>query len=395
MIVGMLYYRWSFYSYTRTILDQVPDVEYRKVFDYFSILNHAAQKINRTAGKSIFDTFDLNNQFQDYGLNHVDLLHFFNGISYGKTPWVSNFETFLPRLRGLLGKFNQKSDIIPLCDKEKRAFNALNGEACKRLIALSECSSRIQLDLFRRLPIDTEAIKPKLTVLHPPQVKMINTYDEKNLDTGGQIRFMLVGAGFFRKGGREVLRVFERLVRQNKYPIELIIISSLRMDKYAAHETDADVEWVTKTIAANQDWITHHTNLPNDQVLALMRNVHVGLLPTYADTYGFSVLEFQANGMPVITTNIRALPEMNDEKSGWLIDVPKDELGEALYATNEQRKHLSDAIESGLENIIHKIFADLVCIRRKGMASLEKIEREHHPSDYALRMRKIYESAIS
>lgn len=395
MKIGLLHYRWNFYTYTRSILHKVPGVEYRKVYDYYSQFNRIAQKINRTAKRQVLSTFDLNNQFQDFGLNQVDLLHFFNGISYGNTPWVSNFETFLPRLGGLLTKYNAHPDVIKLNRKEQRAIDALGGKACKQLIALSECTRRIQLDLMRRLPIDVSSIEEKLTVLHPPQEKMIDAYDEKLLDVSGPIRFMLVGAGFFRKGGREIIRVFERLVRQDGYPIELVIVSSLRMDKYAAHETESDVAWTKEKIAANSDWLTHHTSLPNEQVLDLMRNVHVGLLPTYADTYGMSVLEFQACGVPVITTNIRALPEMNDDKAGWLIDVPRDALGEGLYATSEQRAHLSAAIEEGLESITHEIFADLDCLRNKGAASLDKIEHEHNPADFAQRMGEIYQHALA
>jgi glycosyltransferase involved in cell wall biosynthesis len=223
---------------------------------------------------------------------------------------------------------------------------------------------------------------------------MITDYDEKGLDPNGPIRFILVGAGFFRKGGCEILRVFERLVRQQHYPIELVIVSSLRMDQYAARETEADLAWAQETIAANRDWITHHTSLPNEQVLALMRGAHVGLLPTYADTYGMSVLECQAHGTPVITTNVRALPEMNDEHAGWLIEVPRDDLGEGLYATPEQRAQLSAAIEAGLERVLHEIFADRECLRRKGIAALEKIEREHKPADFAARMGAIYKEAL-
>jgi glycosyltransferase involved in cell wall biosynthesis len=125
-----------------------------------------------------------------------------------------------------------------------------------------------------------------------------------------------------------------------------------------------------------------------------MRCVHVGLLPTYADTYGLSVLELQANGVPVISTNVRALPEMNNNQAGWLIDVPRDALGEARYASDEMRAQLSAAIEEGLERTMHEIFADLGCLRRKGVASLEKIERDHHPADYARRMGEIYQHAL-
>ncbi|NLN69991.1 MAG: glycosyltransferase family 4 protein [Chloroflexi bacterium] len=394
MIVGVLYYRWGYYSYTRTILNQVPDVEYRKTYDYYSILNHAARKINHATHKKLVDTFDLNNQFQDFGLNKVDLLHLFNGINHGKTPWVSTFETLLPRLKRLLGNYNQKPDSIYLGNKEKRALDALCGDACKQLIALSECSRLIQLDVLKRLSININAVESKMTVLHPPQAKKINGYDDKQLDRFKKIRFMLVGAGFFRKGGREVLRVFERLVRKEGYPIELIIISSLLMDQYAAHETEADVAWAKKTIAANEDWITHHINLPNEQVLNLMQSAHVGLLPTYADTYGYSVLEFQANGVPVITTDVRALGEINNNSAGWLINVPKNELGESFYATAEQREQLSASIESGLEKIVRNIFSETESLRLKGIASLEKIERDHDPDDYARRMREIYQGVL-
>jgi glycosyltransferase involved in cell wall biosynthesis len=394
MKVGVLYYRWDYYTYTRTILHQVPGVTYLPVHDLYSTLNRVVQKANRSAGRTLFPHFDLNNQFQDFGLNGVDLLHFFNGISYGKTPWVSNFETLLPRLSGLLAQYNQRPDELRPDRRARRALDALSSDACKQLVALSGCTRSIQLDLLGCLPFDTQAIQRKLTVLHPPQEKMIMDYDEKGLDPDGPIRFILVGAGFFRKGGREILRVFERLVRQQHYPIELVIVSSLRMDHYAAHETEADVAWAQETIAANRDWITHHTSLPNEQVLALIRGAHVGLLPTYADTYGMSVLECQANGTPVISTNVRALPELNNEQAGWLIEVPRDDLGEGMYATPEQRALLSAAIEAGLERALHEIFADRASLRCKSIAALEKIEREHNPADFSARMGAIYQQAL-
>jgi glycosyltransferase involved in cell wall biosynthesis len=394
MKVGVLYYRWDYYPYTRTILHQVPGVTYRPVHDLYSTLNRVVQKVNRTSGRTVFPHFDLNNQFQDFGLNHVDLLHFFNGISYGKTPWISNFETLLPRLSGLLAQYNQRPQELHPDRRARRAFDALSGDACKQLIALSGCARTIQLDLLSRLPFDTQAIQRKLTVLHPPQEKMIADYDEKGLDPDGPVRFILVGAGFFRKGGREILRVFERLVRQQHYPIELVIVSSLRMDQYAAHETEADIAWAQATIAANRDWITHHTSLPNEQVLALIREAHAGLLPTYADTYGFSVLECQANGTPVISTNVRALPEINPPDAGWLIDVPCDDLGEGLYATAEQRTQLSAAIETGLERVLHGIFADRASLRRKGIAALARIQQQHDPIRYEQQLGEIYAQAL-
>jgi len=129
-------------------------------------------------------------------------------------------------------------------------------------------------------------------------------------------------------------------------------------------------------------------------VLALMRSAHVGLLPTYADTYGYSVLECQAQGTPVISTNVRALPELNNEQAGWLIEVPRDDLGEGLYATPEQRALLSAAIEAGLERALHEIFADRASLRRKGIAALARIQQQHDPARYKQRLGEIYAQAL-
>lgn len=44
-----------------------------------------------------------------------------------------------------------------------------------------------------------------------------------------------------------------------------------------------------------------------------MKKAHVCLLPTWMDTFAYSVLEAQACGTPVISTSLRALTEINNE----------------------------------------------------------------------------------
>jgi glycosyltransferase involved in cell wall biosynthesis len=121
----------------------------------------------------------------------------------------------------------------------------------------------------------------------------------------------------------------------------------------------------------------------------------VGLLPTWADTYGLFVLEAQASGCPVITTDVRALAEINNSRIGWLIRVPKDALGEAIYATPENRLELSQKIQAGLEEIIRGIVEDPSVIASKGQAALERIRTEHDPQDYAEKLRQIYQAALA
>jgi glycosyltransferase involved in cell wall biosynthesis len=392
MKIGILAYRIKYYSYLRNILNKIPDAEYIPVNDLYSFLRKGALFVNRTLGKPLLPVFNLNNQFEDLDLNRVDLLHFFNGVSYGRTPWVSSFETILPRFSHLVTRHHgQEIAHVSPDALTRRGLEALAGRSCLAILPLSQSAALMQTDLLKDLPAEyAQPILDKMRVLHPPQEILVPEVKAREYSPDNPIRFILVGAAFFRKGGREVLEVFERLVRQEKLPVRLIIVSSLRIEPYAAKETEADVAWAKAKIAENADWIEYYSALPNADTLALMRTADVGMLPSYADTYGFSVLEAQASGLPVITTDIRALPEVNNPTVGWLIKVPKNALGEALYATVEEREVLSQSIRAGLEQSVRHIAADPGQIVVKGAAALDRIRKEHDPAAYADALRQIY-----
>ena len=392
MKIGILAYRIKYYSYLRNILNKIPDAEYIPVNDLYSFLRKGALFVNRTLGKPLLPVFNLNNQFEDLDLNRVDLLHFFNGVSYGRTPWVSSFETILPRFSHLVTRHHgQEIAHVSPDALTRRGLEALAGRSCLAILPLSQSAALMQTDLLKDLPAEyAQPILDKMRVLHPPQEVLVPEVKAREYSPDNPIRFILVGAAFFRKGGREVLEVFERLVRQEKLPVRLIIVSSLRIEPYAAKETEADVAWAKAKIAENADWIEYYPALPNADTLALMRTADVGMLPSYADTYGFSVLEAQASGLPVITTDIRALPEVNNPTVGWLIKVPKNALGEALYVTVEEREVLSHSIRAGLEQSVRHIAADPGQIAVKGAAALDRIRKEHDPAAYADALRQIY-----
>src|SRR5262249_18051285 len=144
------------------------------------------------------------------------------------------------------------------------------------------------------------------------------------------IQFAIVGNHFFRKGGMEVLRAFDVLLGKN-FPIKLTIISTFAIDQVWPNQDRieflAKLQEAKSIISLHPDCILHCSGLPNSEVIKLLKQTHVGLLPTWAETYGYFVLEAQACGCPVISTDIRALPEINNAECGWLIKVPKYDLG--------------------------------------------------------------------
>jgi glycosyltransferase involved in cell wall biosynthesis len=380
------------YPQKRNIIGIVDDVRYVKAKDLFKAAGFGLRVINKiNKAKSEERSTFVNNSFYDFNLNNIDLFHFFNTVSYGKTPWISTFETFIPRYTSLMG--HQKKGIPAGIKTVDKALSAIASDACKRLIALSECTRNFQLELLEAYPQYKNLIEKKLTVIHPPQRLYIHDFNQKGLELNHEISFIFVGGDFFRKGGLEVLRVFEKLRNNNGLPVRLTIVSSLSINDYATKAGEIEYQSAKEIIDQNE-WITHFDHLPNDDVLRLMEKHHVGLLPTWADTYGYSLLEMQATGCPVISTNIRALPEINDNQKGWIIEVPKNSLGEAYYSTEEMRNQLSATIADQLENIVRGIMDNTELIPVKSQMAINNIKDHHSLEHYADQLRTIYEDCL-
>jgi glycosyltransferase involved in cell wall biosynthesis len=312
----------------------------------------------------------------DLGLMDVNLNHLVNAISISSTPWVVSYEHYLPR-------WNTNS---------ARGWRYLASPSCRKIIAISQWSLRFQEHLLRQHPDISEVIRAKLCLITPSQEMLISHYDEKVLDPD-RITFTMVGGDFFRKGGMEILEVFTELAAE-RLPFHLTIVSTLAYGDYASKTTRSDYDRARALIARLGTHVTYIPSLDNRRVLDLFKRSHVGLLPTYNDTYGFSVLEAQGAGCPVITTDGAALPEFNDDSIGWMIPIPKDENNDPRYRTPSDRRQLSTCIRENLMRIVRTICANPAIIRTKGELALERIRVQCRPEDRVTALEKIYSEAV-
>lgn len=318
-----------------------------------------------------------------------DIAHFFNTISFSKQSWVTTFETTAPFFRKEIEEYlysNMNYFAIKNKIKIEKGLQACASDSCKALIALSECAMNMELNLISNFPMYEEKIKSKLIQIYPPQAVFVNYFEEKKIVLEGKLKFMFVGREFYRKGGLEILHCFEKLSKN--YDIELILVSSIIND--IPHVISENDELVTKTIIKNNSgtWLTHYLELDNENVIELMKSVHVGLLPTYSETFGYSVLEFQACGCPVITTDVRALLEINNENIGWIIPVGD----KTAYGEIRELNKLIDkkVIEIALEKIVIGIFNDRTSIIMKANQCIERIKEHHSPESYKNMLVSLY-----
>ncbi len=336
--------------------------------DFFKVIDHLHFKLKYRT-KSTYHNLHV-------GISDCDLFHFFNGINIGTKPWVSTFETSLPRVSNL----------------SSLSMRKLASSKCKQLISLSKCSYNIQCESLKNNPASMRnLIMNKTSVLHPPQRTIIDSIEEKQYDT--ILTFTMIGADFFRKGGLEILEAFDYFL-DKKQDIKLNIVSAMQYGDYASQATIQDLNRAYAIIKKHPSSIQHYKTLPNQKVIDLLKSSNVALLPTYADTYGYSVLEAQACGCAVVSTDIRALPEINSNEVGYVIEVPKNEMGNGILNTEEARRLFSSIIKENLIEILLKIMNNPNEVKRKGSLSLSRIKKNHDPTLFSKALQKIYINAL-
>ncbi len=282
---------------------------------------------------------------------HFDLVHAFNRIPLGHTPFVIGFESHLPRAFGMEGKM-----LFRIMSK------MLASARCRGIVAISDHAA----DIVRRQHAHTSlggAICKKLIRRHP-NIELGPTPELRRTD-GRPLRVSFVGNHFARKGGCVAVKVAE-MAAASRLPVEFHIVSAL--DVGGAIWTDPEDQaffapYLALLDLPNVKWNRH---LSNADVQKLFRESDISLLTTLGDTCGFGAIESMAQGTPVIATSQGAMPEFIDHgKDGFLLPIPINEHREWIHLGDPDRKSarfaaLFAAEVEDLAGRTYKLLAELV-----------------------------------
>jgi glycosyltransferase involved in cell wall biosynthesis len=247
-------------------------------------------------------------------LQSFDLAHFVNKIPVALSKnWLVTFESALPRM-------------FPPSEPLRRHLRCqLVSPNCLGIVAMSAWA----MASFKRINAgwtDLDAVLAKSHVLQP--AIPLRAPAPRTLGSGETIRLIFVGNNFARKGGIVALRLASRALAEG-LPLQIHIVSSKMIcsGSHTDHPDPSRYQSDLKHLGLPN--VVFHGAMNNQQVLELMGTCHLNLLPTLHDTYGFSVLEGFANGLPAITTDICALPEFvfpapAANANGFLLRLPKD-----------------------------------------------------------------------
>lgn len=392
------------YAAQRLFLDKLPECQYKDVRFYnWCLWKNAYLWGLKAIGKLKMSPEEMVAKlFYDFKMiipTGCDVFHFFNCINLGKhSKWVISVESGVPWPVSVTRCVESEDADLSSIAQDKyveRRIKALANSNCLGLLALSHCTENIQREIIKQFPQYESIIAKKMITLLPPQKLIIGDVLEKGVTWIEEepLTFIYVGSDFYRKGGRETVLVLSEL--HKRYSFKLILISSMAVDEKRYMRTENDEKESKCLIEKNKDWIEYYDRLPNTEVLEKMKKAHVCLLPTWMDTFAYSVLEAQACGTPVISTSLRALTEINNEHVGWLIDVPVNRLNNPLHLTKEQQNLFSEKLLHGLRDKLEYVLQHREEIKDKAMKCLIKINDYHSPQIYEEKLRMVYQGRIS
>lgn len=241
----------------------------------------------------------------------ADLIHAFNRVPLNLKPFVIGFESHLPRVWGLEGSAYEKVLIA-----------TLQSRRCRRIVAISEYAARNFRVSVAEAKLD-DATKLSLTNKLEVRYPNLDVPDQApaSQPLGDELRATFVGAHFGRKGGCVAVRMAEIALRRG-LPIRFTIVSSLQAGGAIWTDPSRPGFFDPYLSLLSLPNVTQIAGLANADVKALLARSHVCLLPTFADTFGFSALEAMAGGTPVLATAQAALPEVIDDGIDGMLLAP-------------------------------------------------------------------------
>lgn len=378
------------YPDKRMILDKIPECEYVQIENRGEIIGRGLRYLGRyikpLEQKEFYAQgvhFTLDTSYHP----ELDIIHTFNRVCLGdKNRWVATFEKTFP-------EYFSDETHLPMKMME-RYLPLLLSEKCIALLPMSKWAHQYELWLLNQVAKADElrAIEEKIETLYPPQ-ELLSSSEEiyHKYETAGKIKFFYVGSQLKRKGGVELIRVLDRLHREYK-EFTAVVVGDIE-NEYCNFRLDEEEKEKIIRIISEADWLEYHRRMTNEEILRCANEAHVGILPTMGDTFGFSVLEMQACGCPVITTDRQTMPEINNAECGWLLDTreAKNTHGDdfAHYTKNEVAV-LSEIIQIQLEHVLRDILDHPELIQDKAIHAFDRVSREHDPQQYASKLLSIY-----
>jgi glycosyltransferase involved in cell wall biosynthesis len=204
-----------------------------------------------------------------------------------------------------------------------------------------------------------------------------------------------VGGHFFRKGGLALLHAFQRL-RRHGSNMRLNVVSSMQLCGWRDQFATPAVRREAMNILESTPGITYWKRLPAPDVMRLLQDSDIGVLPSYGETYGYSILEAMAHGCAAVVPGVSPFTEFVSDDSGILLETPvtrADGFVSMDFGVGHEQLH--QCLVESLVSALGRLENNPPGLRQKGIAALQRISDHHCPLRAAAYLEEVYRKTFA
>ena len=207
-----------------------------------------------------------------------------------------------------LGEFYDHTPGTGSAEKVKYWLNQRCYQTARHIVTWSDWAKEGLIKEYDVCPEKITTIAPGVTLSdwQRPEERTLQSDDK------ACVRILFVGGNLDRKGGHLLLQAVRHLHRES-YPVELHLVTK-------------------DSVEAEPGLIVYNDMQPNsDRLKQLYHDCDIFCLPTRGDCLPMVLAEAGATGMPIVSTDVAAIPEIvQDGETGFL--VPPDDVDALITA---------------------------------------------------------------
>jgi len=304
---------------------------------------------------------------------NYDLIHSSRGIiPLNRKPWVIDME-HVHSFFGLNPKLIKNKFWKKFIEKK------LASKYCKGILCHCEATQKA---FFHYL--DCSKFKDKIKVLYPSS--HIIPIKKKISD---KIRILAVLSCFDAKAGPQVLKIFSKI--EKKYPnVEFWI------------RADVPEELKKKFDLKNVKYMEYLSNIISREKLSkeIYSQCDILFYPTLCDSFGYSLIDAMIAKMPIVATNLFAVPEIvKDGENGIIVKIPGYKLEEGYIQSFPKSKMKSRTEKKFIDDCykaLEKLIKNKSLRKKMGQRGFEIISKGAFSiATRNKKLRKIYREALN
>jgi glycosyltransferase involved in cell wall biosynthesis len=317
----------------------------------------------------------------------IQLVHTFNALPVNSKKFVVTFEMELPRYLGRCTAAQMKI-----------GWHILNSERCRAILAMSEAAK----EFFETRLVQTgnQGLAKKLSVFRGGINPGPRVGPERTINEHEALQILFVGADARRKGLVPLLAALKEL-RNGGIETKLTVVSAVSDSTYVFPD-DLYPASRLRAELRELDWVKYYPYVPNDEVRQLMRRSDIFIFPTLDEgNGGWALIEAGLEGLPMVTTNAFAIPEiLSDNVGGRVIplELNKDRRWNGIYLNDDDKRnaavHAFDQIQRRLVEILNYVHLNRQALWMWGRAGRQHITRRYDARTAAVALEKIYRQAL-